>query len=70
MENDILFMTLGYIFSRFAILLVVGYLVYRVLRGNSNTMPMQAQRQALAPTPLPLPSTSHCSVKPAKKGCS
>ena len=45
MENDILFITLGYIFSRFAILLVVGYLVYRVLRGNSNTMPMQAQRQ-------------------------
>ena len=45
MENDILFMTLGYIFSRLAIVLVMGYLVYRVLRGNSNTMPLQAQQQ-------------------------
>jgi hypothetical protein len=45
MENDILFMTLGYIFTRFGILLVMGYLVYRVLRGNSNQMPIQAQRQ-------------------------
>jgi hypothetical protein len=45
MENDILFMTLGYIFTRFAILLVIGYTVYRVLRGNSNQVPIQAQRQ-------------------------
>ena len=44
MENDILFITLGYIFSRFGLLLLVGYLVYRVLRGNSNQMPIQAQR--------------------------
>jgi len=43
MENDILFMTLGYIFSRFAFALVIGYMVYRVLRGNSNQMPTPAQ---------------------------
>jgi hypothetical protein len=45
MENDIVFMTLGYIFTRIGILLVIGYLVYRVLRTNSNTVPIQAPRQ-------------------------
>jgi hypothetical protein len=45
MENDILFITLGYIFSRFGLLLLMGYLVYRVLRGNPNQMPIRAQRQ-------------------------
>ena len=45
MENDILLMTLGYIFSRLAFVLVIGYLVYRVLRGNPNTTPVQAQSQ-------------------------
>jgi len=45
MENDILFMTLGYIFSRFAVVLVIGYLVYRVLRGNPNQMPIQTQQR-------------------------
>jgi hypothetical protein len=45
MENDILFMTLGYIFSRFAFVLVIGYLVYRVLRGEPNQMPIPAQQR-------------------------
>ena len=45
MENDILFMTLGYIFSRLAVVLAIGYLVYRVLRGNPNQVPIQTQQR-------------------------
>ena len=51
MENDILFMTLGYIFSRFAFVLVIGYLVYRVLRGNPQQMPIQTQQRIACQRP-------------------